>query len=105
VHNSWKGLVVGGLTGAVVGVALDLINSAAKQAARGAEQVRGHAPQAAEWLQEVTEKAAEWVKDADVPDHVREVAHRILGSDVATSASSAATKVAEAAKDYLHPNE
>jgi hypothetical protein len=99
MHNSWKGLVVGGLTGAFVGVALDLFASAVEQATRGAERARDRAPEAAEWLQGVTDKAAEWVHDSEVPLHVREMAQHILGSDLATSANTTASRVIEATKN------
>lgn len=106
MRNSWKGLVVGGLTGAFVGIALDVFASAVEQATRGAEHARErveHArdrtPDAAEWLQGVTERATEWVHDTDVPERVREVAQRILGSDLAAVANVTASKVVEATKD------
>jgi hypothetical protein len=98
VHNSWKGLIVGGLTGAFVGIALDAFSSAVEKATRGAEHARDRAPEAAEWLQTLTDKAAEWVHDADVPERVREVAHHILESDFAASANSTASKVVEATR-------
>ena len=101
MDNKWKGLIVGGLTGAFVGIALDLFASVVDQATRGAEHARDRAPEAAEWLQGVTDKAAEWVHDSDVPERVREVAHQILGSDFAASANSTASKVVEASKSKV----
>ena len=98
MHNSWKGLIVGGLTGAFVGIALDVFASAVEQATRGAEHARDRAPEAAEWLQGVTDKAAEWVHDSDVPERVREVAHHILGSDFAASTNSSASRVLKATR-------
>jgi hypothetical protein len=99
MRNSWKGLVVGGLTGAVVGIALDVFASALKQATRTAENARERAPEAVDWLQTVTESAAKWVHDSDVPDRVREVAQRILDSDFAATAHETASKVVDATKD------
>jgi len=91
-------LIVGGLTGAFVGIALDLFASAVEQATRGAEHARERVPEAADWLQGVTDKATEWVHDSDVPERVREVAHRILGSDLAATTNVTAAKVVEVAK-------
>jgi hypothetical protein len=106
MRNSWKGLVVGGLTGAVVGIALDLLASAMEQITRGAkharegvEHSRELAPEAMEWLQGVTDKAAEWVHDAGVPERVREVAQRILDADFASTANVASSKVLQATMD------
>jgi hypothetical protein len=102
MRNSWKGLVVGGLTGAFVGIALDLFASAVEQATRGAEHARNRVPDATDWLQGVTEKAAEWAHDTDVPERVREVAHRILGSEAINSGHVVASKVVEASKNKVH---
>jgi hypothetical protein len=38
---------------------------------------------AEEWAQAVTERARQWVHDADVPEAVRELSHRVLGSTLA----------------------
>lgn len=99
MRNSWKGLVIGGLTGAVVGIALDLFASAVGQATRGAEHARELAPEALDWLQGVTEGAAKWVQHSDVPDRVREVAQRIIDSDLAASANERASKIVDATRD------
>ena len=101
MHNSWKGLIVGGLTGAFVGIALDLFASAVEQATRGAEHARERVPEAADWLQGATDKATEWVHDNDVPERVREVAQRILGSDLAATTNERAAKVVDVAKDKV----
>ena len=102
MRNAWKGLVVGGLTGAVVGIALDVLASALKQATCGAEHARERAPDAVDWLQAVTERATEWVHDADVPERVREVSRKILESDFAAAANATASKVVESTKDMAH---
>src|SRR5271170_186763 len=99
MRNSWKGMVIGGLTGAVVGIALDLTAAAWKQASLGAEHARERAPEAAEWLQGITARAAVLVHDPEVPERVREVAHRILGTDLLGTANAAVSKVVETSKD------
>lgn len=40
-----------------------------------------NAPDAGRWVQSVTDKAGQWLQDADVPEHVRAVAHRLKDSD------------------------
>ena len=99
VRNAWKGLVIGGLTGAIVGIALDALAAAMRQATRGAEHARERAPDALEWLQAVTERATDWVHDTDVPEKVREVSRKILESDLAATANATASKVVETTKD------
>jgi len=99
MRNSWKGLVIGGLTGAGVGILIDGFTKALAQAARGAEAARDHAPDAMEWLHSVTQRAEKWAVDADVPDRVRHMAQRIVESDLAARLGDAATKVAETTKE------
>jgi hypothetical protein len=74
MHNVWKGLIVGGLTGVAAGVVLDTFAGAGKKAVAVGEQVREHAPDAGRWLQSVTEKAGEWIQETDIPEHVLSVA-------------------------------
>jgi hypothetical protein len=102
MQNVWKGLVVGGLTGVIAGVALDAIAGASKRALAVGDQVREHAPDAGQWIHSVSDKAGEWIHDADVPDHVRSVAKQVKGSDAAgkvKEASSNAVTVAKKAVD------
>lgn len=103
MRNSWKGLVVGGLTGVLAGVVIDLCNKVMERATHGAELARDRAPEAAEWLQSrthsVTKRAGAWVHDAEVSDRMREAAHRVTESDLATRAGATASKVAEATRE------
>jgi hypothetical protein len=75
MKSVWKGLIVGGLTGVTAGVVLDTFAGASTKAVAVGEQVRKHAPDAGRWLQLVTDRAGEWIQDADIPEHVRHVAH------------------------------
>ena len=99
MRNVWKGLVVGGLTGVVAGVTLDSIANASKKAAAIGDQVIEHAPDAGRWVQSVTDKAGEWLRETDVPEHVRAVAHRLKDSDVADRLGDASRDVVSAARD------
>jgi hypothetical protein len=105
MRNVWKGLVVGGLTGVAAGVVLDSLSGASKKAAELGGQVREHAPEAARLVHSLSDKAGDWVHDADVPDHVRDAAQRVKGSDAAhrlvekgSDAVSAAQRVAGRAR-------
>jgi hypothetical protein len=99
MRNVWKGLVVGGLTGVVAGIILDSLANASKKAAAIGDQVVEHAPDAGRWVQSVTERAGEWLHDADVPEHVRSVAHRLKDSDVADQMSEVGRDVLTAARE------
>jgi hypothetical protein len=81
VRNVWKGLVVGGLTGVAAGLVLDSASGASRKAAAIGGHVRDHAPEAAHWLHSLSDKAGEWLHESDLPEHIREAAHRIKEAD------------------------
>ena len=93
MRNTWKGLVVGGLTGALVGIALDAVAIALDKAVLTAETARDRAPGAVDWVQSHTGGALRWLHDADVPDRARVVAKRVLDPNFAAATAASATKV------------
>lgn len=99
MRNVWKGLVVGGLTGVVAGVALDSLSRVATKAGDVGDQVREHAPDAGRLLQSVAEKAGGWLHDADVPEHVRTVAQKVKDSDAANRVTDASHDIVSATKE------
>jgi hypothetical protein len=99
MRNTWKGLVVGGLTGVAAGVVLDSISRASKKAAEIGGQVREHAPEAGRWAHSLSDKASEWIHDADVPDHVRDAAQRVKDSDAAQRLAEKGNEIFSAAKE------
>ncbi|MFZ0665881.1 MAG: hypothetical protein WAM97_09000 [Acidimicrobiales bacterium] len=98
MRNVWKGLVVGGLTGVGAGMVLDSLSKANKKASELGRQVRDHAPEAGRWVHSVSDKAGELIHDADVPEHLRDTAHRIKDSGAGRKAAKVGTEVAEKAK-------
>lgn len=109
MRNVWKGLVVGGLTGVAAGILLDLLNRANRKASDIGKQVKDHAPEAGRWVQDhapeagrwvqsVTEKAADWVQESDIPEHLRDTAHKIKDSEPARRSAKAAGDVVTATK-------
>jgi hypothetical protein len=99
MRNVWKGLIVGGLTGVGAGVILDSLAGASKKAAALGDQVREHAPDAGRWVQSVTDKAGDWLHEADVPEHVRHVAHKLKESDAAARVSDVGNDIVSAARE------
>jgi hypothetical protein len=97
MRNVWKGLIVGGLTGVVAGKILDSLAGASKKASALGDQVLEHAPDAGHLVQSVADKAGEWLHDADVPEQVRSVAHRLKDSDARARVVEAGHGVASAA--------
>jgi hypothetical protein len=101
MRNVWKGLVVGGLTGVTAGVLLDSMSKANKKASEIGKQVRDHAPEAGRWVHSVTNKAGDWIQDSDIPEHVRDTAHRVKDSDAARRATKVGSDVASATKKAI----
>jgi len=99
MRNTWKGLVVGGLTGIAGGAVLDIIGRASGRARRIGEAAKDHAPEAASWLRHATERAVERVQDADVKGHAHDVAHRVHEAAGRVDTSEVGTRVASVAKD------
>jgi len=103
MRNVWKGLVVGGLIGVTAGVVLDSINRASKKAAELGASVRAHAPDAGRdagrWVESLTDKAGDWIHDAEVPEHVRDVAHKVKESDTVHRMADAGNNAISAAKE------
>ena len=91
MKNAWKGLIVGALTGMVGGSAMDMASSARRKAAEVAHDVIEKAPSVAK---AATHKAADVIHDADMSDAVRDVAHQVGDSPMATKAKSVAGQVA-----------
>ena len=76
MRNVWKGLIVGAVTGAAVGVLLDLPARARAGGAAAAELAREHGPRAAETIASAAAAGADRVRQADLPRKVREAAQQ-----------------------------
>jgi hypothetical protein len=94
VRNIWKGLVVGAVTGAAVGLALDVLFGAREQMVDATRAARRRAPEAVEWAAGVTAQARRRLRQADLPDQVRSLAQQIADSDVARQVGGTASGVA-----------
>jgi hypothetical protein len=86
IRNAWKGLVVGALTGAAAGIAMDLVDATARTAQRGAaraaDAVSGHLPDAIDKSKEAATRATHVVAEEapDVADSVISTARAALDS-------------------------
>ncbi|MGH2719297.1 MAG: hypothetical protein ACRDJU_12055 [Actinomycetota bacterium] len=77
MKNRWKGLVIGGLTGAAFGVVIDIFAKAGEGALEGAELIQEHGAEALHWAKGLADKASEKIRDVEVPDKVHDIAHTI----------------------------
>lgn len=128
MRNPWKGLVIGGLTGAFIGIALDGMRRAGESAQAAKDKFVERAPgamhkagemasalagQASERLREVdlrtkAEETARRVADSDLAQQAKgaakDTARKVADSDLAQQAKDAATNAAQAVKDRSPSN-
>jgi hypothetical protein len=95
MRNTWKGMIVGALTGAFVGFLMDLAKGAGEGAVAVGQKVHERLPDAAERVQQAAHTAAEKVRDADVGDRLRDVAQRVADSDAVARARNAAAHIGD----------
>jgi len=90
MKNVWKGLVIGALTGAGIGLLLDLLEALGRGGRKLSIQARDEASHLAtvaelkvkdaelpDRAKDVAGKLADRVKDADLPDRAKDVAHKV----------------------------
>ena len=94
MRNVWKGLIVGAVTGAAVGVLLDLPARARAGGAAAAELARERGPWAAETIASAAAAGADRVRQADLPRKVREVREAAQHADLPRKVREAAQTVA-----------
>lgn len=82
MRNIWKGLFVGALAGAAVGLMVDLLYGAGGQLAVATREAGRRVPDAADWATAVTAEARRRLREANLPDQVRSFAQAIADSDV-----------------------
>jgi hypothetical protein len=103
MRNVWKGLVVGGFTGVVAGVIIDLVTKAAERAGEAGRMVKGRAPDFASKVKHVAAEAAGAIREADLPEKARMAADRaaeqLREAELAEKAKRMADRAAERARD------
>ena len=90
MNNVWKGLAVGAVVGAGIGLVLDLLRGARKGAAAVADLAREHGPDVIAAVASAAGAGAERLRDADLPDKLRQAAHTAASSDTAQTIRDAA---------------
>lgn len=108
MNNVWKGLAIGAFVGAAVGLVLDLLRGAGKGAAAVAEMAREHGPEVVAAAASVASAGAERLREADLPDKLRQAAQAaatsdtgqkvrdVAGSTLAAGSAAAKTLIASA---------
>lgn len=94
MRNVWKGLIVGAVTGATIGLSMDAGRRTGQHLADAAQQagraVREHGPGAASAVADAVAGGADRIKRADLPARARDAAERLADSPAAAAARDAA---------------
>ena len=101
MKNVWKGLVVGALTGAGIGLVVDLLEALGQRGQRLSIQARGEAAH----LASVAETK---LKDAELPDRARDAADKLVDkvkdAELPDRARGAADALVDKVKDAELPD-
>jgi gas vesicle protein len=85
MRNIWKGLIIGGLTGAGAGAVVDLFDRGARLVGVAGRKAADMAPEAADRVKSAVSSGVARVHDAEIADSLRdqakEIVHRIGDSE------------------------
>jgi hypothetical protein len=102
MRSVWKGFIIGGISGAAVGLMLELLGGVGEGAAAAAGQVRERGPEIASTLASKAAEGADRARQADLPGKLHDAAQTVATSDAAhalrqraTAATAAATEAAK----------
>lgn len=106
MRNTWKGLVIGGLTGAGAGLVLDLLNRGARLVSLTGQKAADMAPGAAERVKSAVAGGVARVQEAEIGDnlrdHTKEIAHRLNESEQAGQAREALGQAKRKGRQAAH---
>jgi hypothetical protein len=94
VRNVWKGLVIGGLTGAAAGLALDLGERGARGASALGEAMAQHAPEVADHVRHTVAGAVSAASDR--------ARHSEIPAQAKATSAAAQDKVSAAVSEGVH---
>lgn len=101
MKSAWKGLVVGGFTGGVLGLVMDALARTGKAAVAVKDAAGEKAPEAIHWAKEFGGRATDRLKDVDVGEKMHEKMHALAGkvaeADLGGKAHDLAKKAADSA--------
>ena len=87
MREAWKGMIIGALLGAAVGLALEGLRAISSGARRAADEVGAQAPGVAHSVAEFVDRASQKVRESGVADHAAHAAQR-AGEQVKAAAES-----------------
>jgi hypothetical protein len=95
MNNIWKGLVVGAVTGAAIGLSVDLLKRAGDGVAAAGQLAREHGPELTAAVTAAAKAGAERVREADLPAKARDAAERVRDADLPAKVRDAARIAAD----------
>ena len=97
MRNIWKGLIVGGLTGAAVGIVADAGASGTQSLGRASRKAQRYAPLAAERMKIAAASASDVAGDA-----IATGVGRLEGANIPARAATASDRVASKVNEKVH---
>ena len=77
MRPTWRGMIIGALAGAVVGLALEAIKAMSDGAARAAQEARAQAPGVAHDAADRAQRATQNLRSSDLADRAAHAAQRV----------------------------
>jgi hypothetical protein len=106
MRNIWKGLIVGGLTGAGAGIALDVLGRAAQLVGIAGKRAAYMAPEAADRVKSAVNAGVTQIREADIGDKVRDRAtgtvEKVIATEQADQARAALGQATKKARRLAH---
>lgn len=100
MRNVWKGLVIGAVTGAGIGLVMDIAAFLGRRFGAASEQtresIRDRAPDLAASVAATANDMAQRLDQADIPGRASDLAHRVADSSAGQAVAGAAQSVGEA---------
>ena len=87
MREAWKGMIIGAVMGAAVGLALEGLRLISQGARRAADEVGAQAPGVAHGVADFVDRTSQKVRESDVADHAAQTAQR-AGERVKAAAES-----------------
>ena len=75
MREAWKGMIIGAVMGAAVGLALEGFRLLSQGARRAADEVGAQAPGVAQGVADFVDRTSQKVRESDLADHAAEKAH------------------------------
>ena len=109
MRNTWKGLIIGGLTGVGAGAILDLFGEGSRLAGVAGRRAAAMTPIAADRIKSAATAGATRIHEADLGDQVKElgeqvkeILHRLSDTETSDHAREAIERAARKGAEFAH---